>query len=222
VTAHAALQARNAIAGENEGTLMGDRASRNAGERRAVSPLRNKRAARTRCVAVAVLIAALAADSAVADRCATPSEMASLRVAAFQQQLMVAALTCHRISSYNRFVRAYRPSLINSDRNMLRLFLRLDGTDGDADYNAYKTRLANLAVLRNNASGGGYCREAREDFAAAASNRRPLADFVATRHLDVRLPYEACDSEAPTVEEATKAPAPRRRHRHGRAHLATT
>jgi hypothetical protein len=195
---------------------MGDRTSRNAGERRAASPLRHKLAAPT---AVAVLIVALAAGSAVADRCATPSEMATLRVAAFQQQLMVAALTCHRISSYNRFVRAYRPSLINSDRNMLRLFLRLDGTDGDADYNAYKTRLANLAVLRNNASGGAYCREAREDFAAAASNRRPLADFVATRHLDVRLPYEACDGDTSVasheVAETLSPPPPaHRRHRH--------
>jgi hypothetical protein len=145
--------------------------------------------------------------------------MSTLRVAAFQQQLMVAALTCHQIGSYNRFVRAYRPSLLRSDRSMLQLFVRLDGTDGEADYNAYKTRLANLAVLRNNASGGAYCREARADFAAATVNRRPLADFVATRRLNVRLPYEACDGNTSVAshEEAESPltpPSAHRRHRH--------
>ena len=159
---------------------------------------------------------AVATEPGLADRCATAPEMATLRVAAFQQQLMVAALTCHRIGSYNHFVRAYRPSLVRSDQNMLRLFVRLDGTDGEADYNAYKTRLANLAVLRNNESGGAYCREAGADFAAAASNRRPLADFVATRHLDVRLPYEACGGDDTTValHDEVETPRPHSRHHH--------
>jgi hypothetical protein len=168
-------------------------------------------------VAGLAIALALATGHALADRCATSSEMATLRVAAFQQQLMVAALTCHRIGSYNRFVKAYRPSLVSSDHAMLQLFMRLDGADGDADYNAYKTRLANLAVLRNNANGGVYCRKAGADFAAAASNRRPLADFVATRHLDVRPPYEACDgktSVASREEPPATSPLRHRHHRH--------
>ena len=195
---------------------MGDYAPFHTHDPRVIS-LPRFRVART-SLAAAIVMLGLAAEPSLADRCATPAEMSTLRVAAFQQQLMVAALTCHRIGSYNRFVRAYRSSLINSDRNMLRLFVRLDGTDGEADYNAYKTRLANLAVLRNNASGGAYCREARADFAAATNNRRPLGDFVATRNLDVRLPYEACDG-SPTVasHEVDETPAPSHRH-HRRLH----
>lgn len=171
-----------------------------------------------RGIAVAVFVLPLTAATGYADRCATRTEMATLRVAAFQQQLMVAALTCHRIAAYNHFVRANRPSLLRSDQNMHKLFVRLDGTDGEADYNAYKTRLANLAVLRENASGGAYCREARTDFAAAANNRQPLADFVATRRLDVRLPFEACDGETTVVSKA-EVETPRRHrfhHRHVR------
>ena len=165
---------------------------------------------------IAVLLStSLMATNVMADRCATSSEMATLKVAAFQQQLMVAALTCHKIGAYNRFVRSYRPALQRSDHDMLRLFVKLDGTDGDADYNAYKTRLANLAVLRNNASGGAYCHQAGADFAAASSNRRPLAEFVSTRRLDVRLPFEACEgSEAvPPQEDEAPRPRPRRHHR---------
>lgn len=196
---------------------MGDFTLSNARGTRVISTSGFQPASRARRIAVAVLTLSFVAvtGSSLADRCATPAEMSTLRVAAFQQQLMVAALTCHRIGSYNHFVKAYRPSLVRSDQNMLRLFVRLDGTDGEADYNAYKTRLANLAVLRNNESGGAYCREAREDFAAAANNRRPLADFVATRHLDVRLPYEACDG-ATTVasHEEIETPSPHRHHRH--------
>jgi len=167
-----------------------------------------------------LFVALFVPTTSIADRCATSGEMATLKIAAFQQQLMVAALTCHKIGAYNRFVRSYRPALMRSDRDMLHLFVRLDGADGDADYNAYKTRLANLAVLRNNASGGAYCREAREDFAAASSNRRPLADFVLTRRLSVRLPFEACDGDeavAPHADEAASPPPPIH-HRHRRHH----
>ena len=155
---------------------MGDRTSGDARDLRVISTIDDRRTARIRCIAIAACALALGTSSARADRCATQAEMSTLQVAAFQQQLMVAALTCHETGSYNRFVRAYRPSLVNSDRSMLRLFMRLDGADGDADYNAYKTRLANLAVLRNDANGSAYCREASGDFSAAASNRRPLGE----------------------------------------------
>jgi hypothetical protein len=194
---------------------MGDFTSRDARKRRVVSTIGNWPVRR---VAIAAFALALLTGSARADRCATQAEMSTLRVAAFQQQLMVAALTCHEMGSYNRFVRTYRPSLVSSDRTMLRLFMRLDGSDGDADYNAYKTRLANLAVLRNDANGDSYCREASADFAAAASNRRPLAAFVATRQLEVRLPYEACDGETSVAshEQAQTPPTSSPRHRRPR------
>ena len=195
---------------------LGDRSAHGARDPRVIPSTRFLTATRAGEAAVAVLMLVFATAPSLADRCATPGEMSTLRVAAFQQQLMVAALTCHKIGSYNRFVRAYRPSLLRSDRDMLQLFIRLDGTDGEADYNAYKTRLANLAVLRNNASGGGYCREARADFGAAASNRRPLSDFVATRRLDVRLPYEECagTTNVAAHEETQTPPPAHRRHWH--------
>ena len=103
---------------------------------------------------------------------------------------------------------------------MHRLFMRLDRDDGNADYNAYKTRVANLAVLRNNSSDGGYCREASADFAAAESNRRPLTAFVATRPLDVRLPYKACDGETRVAaRDKVTTPVPQSHAHHIRRRL---
>jgi hypothetical protein len=133
--------------------------------------------------------------AAAAERCASPSEMTTLRVAALQQQLMVAALTCHQARAYNRFVLAYRPQLRRSDHAMLALFLHSDRADGDADYNAYKTRLANLAMLKENKNVRAFCGAARRDFRAAKA-RRSLALLAAEEQLAVRMPFEACSSEA--------------------------
>jgi len=149
-------------------------------------------------VAAVLLSAAFTVEGAMAaDRCATPGEIATLRVAALQQQLMVAALTCHEVRAYNRFVIDYRPQLQRSDHAMLALFMRKDGrSGGDAHYNAYKTKLANVSMLQQNADSGGYCSEARAMFEAAAANRGSLYDFVAAQHVSIRLPFEDCTEES--------------------------
>ena len=55
--------------------------------------------------AAAILaLATMSGPLAAAPRCATPVDEAAFRRPRIQQQLMVAALTCHNIDEYNRFV----------------------------------------------------------------------------------------------------------------------
>jgi hypothetical protein len=151
---------------------------------------------KTKLAAILVAAAFTAEGSMAADRCASPQEVATLKVAALQQELMVAALTCHEIGAYNRFVLDYRPELQRSDRTMLDLFMSHEGSRaGDADYNAFKTRLANLAALRNN-DDSGFCQEAHSEFRAAAENRASLEDFVESQPVAVDLPFENCGGGA--------------------------
>jgi hypothetical protein len=155
-------------------------------------------------VAALVLSAAFATEGALAgDRCASREDVDTLRVAAFQQELMVAALTCREVRAYNRFVLAYRPELQQSDHAMLALFDTREGSDGDAEYNAFKTRLANLAALRSN-DDGGFCEQSHEAFEAARENRGSLAELVEREPVSVELPFRDCD-----VQEAS-APPPSR------------
>src|SRR5690348_18232484 len=94
--------------------------------------------------AVSAAVAGAADARARAVRCAMPEEVSAIRVAAVQQELMVAALTCHEVSRYNAFQTGYGPELRNSDAALLRMFRRLyGGRGGEARYHAFKTKLAN-------------------------------------------------------------------------------
>jgi hypothetical protein len=89
------------------------------------------------------------AQGALAGACIRHEEMTALQVAAVQQQLMVAALSCNAISLYNRFVVSYQRDLRTSDDALKAFFLRMNRQDGLADYHAFKTRLANRSSLRS-------------------------------------------------------------------------
>src|SRR5215469_16801466 len=107
------------------------------------------------------------AAQAAAPLCTTQDELSALRTAALQQQLMVAGLTCHATEAYNRFVLSYRPELQKSDAELKSYFIRRGGEHGEADYDSFKTKLANLASLSNSTDGRAYCANARVAFEMA-------------------------------------------------------
>jgi hypothetical protein len=159
---------------------------------------------------VAIAVAAMfTVEGAMAgERCASPRDYTSLKLAALQQELMVAALTCHETQSYNRFVLGYRPQLQRSDRAMLAFFKKRDGARaGDAHYNAYKTKLANDAMLQENADSDGFCDQARAAFQAAFEHRGSLNNWVSSQRVSLEIPYEDCSRE-----EAAEVPRGHVRH----------
>jgi hypothetical protein len=76
--------------------------------------------------------------------CVNQQDMAALQTAGLQQRLMVAALTCNDVSSYNSFVLSHRRELQKSDATLL-TFFRAHG--GEAAYHTYKTHLANRSEI---------------------------------------------------------------------------
>ncbi len=129
-----------------------------------------------------------ASAQAATSLCTTPEELAALRTAAVQQELMVAGLTCQATDAYNRFVLAYRPELQKSDADLKTYFVRRDGARGEADYDTFKTKLANLSSLSDISNSSGYCANTRAAFATAMQDRQSLASFVADQRLMIALP----------------------------------
>lgn len=147
---------------------------------------------RLKFITAAVLSASLFASTAqAAALCTTQKEMAALRAAAIQQQLMVAGLTCHLGADYNRFVLAYQPELRKSDADLKAYFVRRHGRRrGEAKYDSFKTKLANLSSFSEATNFTAFCANARAAFAEVRNGRESLDQFVAKQPLLIALPEQ--------------------------------
>src|SRR5260370_37484601 len=91
---------------------------------------------------------------------------------------MVAALQCHETGAYNRFVMAYRRELQSSDATLKAFFVRRGGEHGEAGYDTFKTKAANLSALEQARSTGALCADAHALFASSFAHRGSLISFV--------------------------------------------
>ena len=135
-------------------------------------------------VCALALCAALAggAEAKKPLKCAVPEDVTAMQVAAIQQELMDAALTCGDSTrdNFNAFQTSFGPELRRSDKTLLRMFKRVMGsTKGDQAYNLFKTNLASKAELRRVHGHADFCSAAGQVFAAALAPEKPsLNDFV--------------------------------------------
>jgi hypothetical protein len=155
--------------------------------------------------AAAVMLACMTgnvwASAAEAASCANPIEMRAVRTAAVQQRLMVAALTCHAIPQYNRFVTTYQAELQQSDRQLQDFFRRLYGQAGTSNYHSFKTKLANTSSMDSIKDGLGYCADAQAAFDEALSDgRKSLTAFLSSQPTEAEKAFSPCD----TVTASTK------------------
>jgi hypothetical protein len=137
---------------------------------------------KTACATIALLALS---NPALAAGCASPSDAAALKTAVMQQELMVAALQCHEACAYNRFVMTYRPELQSSDATLKAFFVRRGGEHGEAGYDAFKTKAANLSALEQARDSRAFCADAHALYAAALSNQGSLMSFVDARSTDI-------------------------------------
>jgi hypothetical protein len=137
--------------------------------------------------------------------------MTALRAAALQQELMVAALTCHATADFNLFVTTYRDALLKTDRALKDFFLRQGASKGEDAYNAYKTRLANESSLRS-LHDPRFCRSAKVVFDVALKRKGAVAELASERPTPVATGYAICSPGATetVVADAAPSPPPRR------------
>jgi len=156
------------------------------------------------------MLVAMVAGAATAAplKCAKPDEVTAIQASVIQQQLMVAALTCNQITSFNAFQTGFGTELRGSDGVMEKMFKRIYGTgDGEAAYHAFKTRMANDSSIRSIHDNANYCKEAETVFAAALSPAKPtLAAFVSAIKVSEQSPVDTCDLAA-GVQSVSAEPA---------------
>src|SRR6266550_4279652 len=144
--------------------------------------MRGKGIAMAKSIGAAALVFTCMIGTAWAQNtCVRPQDMTALQTATVQQRFMVAALTCDAAELYNGFVRAYRGDLQKSDMALRAYFLRRDAATGVADYNAFKTKLANQYSAWSDGNRKTYCRNATVSLQAALKDKKSLADLVSTQ-----------------------------------------
>jgi hypothetical protein len=146
--------------------------------------------------------------SAWAAGCASPEEASALKTAVLQQELMVAALQCHESGAYNRFVNTYRPELQTSDGTLKTFFVRRGGEHGEAGYDTFKTKAANLSALEQARNSGAFCADAHVLFQAALAYRGSLMSFVDAHSGAADIGNICIESRpAPVLARAIEKPA---------------
>jgi hypothetical protein len=156
---------------------------------------------------IALLALSPFTTSAWAAGCASPTEAAALKTAVLQQELMVAALQCHETGAYNRFVNTYRPELQTSDAALKAFFVRRGGEHGEAGYDAFKTKAANLSALEQARDARAFCSDAHVLFQAALNYGGSLRSFVDARSGTADIANVCLESRpAPLLADAQPKP----------------
>jgi hypothetical protein len=147
----------------------------------------------------AVVFLTLAATQAEAKHlrpthCATSKEVTAIAATSIQQELMVAALTCNQIANFNAFQTSFSDELRASDHALMKMFTRLYGGRGTAEYHGFKTRLANDSEIRSIHANSDFCTAAASVFAAALTPAKPsLHDVVAGVQVVDPSPVDSCE-----------------------------
>ena len=155
----------------------------------------------------------LAGTGWAAEVCARPPDLVALQVAAIQQQLMVAALTCNDVSLYNSFVITYQKDLVASDEALQAFFDRFGDAEGSPAYHSFKTKMANVYSARSATDKTRFCANARTSFAPALkAEKLSLASFAMSQPSTVNEPYTNCGESvagsAMVARTPVVAPAP--------------
>ncbi len=149
------------------------------------------KAIRTAIIGFALL--ATTVDGRAAEFCALFDDLTTLQTAAVQQRLMVSALVCNETSSYNAFVLGHQSELQKADRDLQNFFTRSNSETGFADYNAYKTKLANIYSLLSARDKEKYCELTRAALARSQSgDTQSLQEFILAQPLMLPAGNRSC------------------------------
>ena len=142
-----------------------------------------------------------------ADVCARAPDLVALQVAALQQQLMVAALTCDDVPLYNNFVTAYQKDLVASDEALQAFFERFGSEEGMPAYHSFKTKMANLYSARSASDKKRFCTNVRATFGPALKpEKMSLASFAMSQPSTVSEPYTNCGETVAGGAMVTRTP----------------
>ena len=210
------MMMRTPIRIERKRDLRGDSAqrwnsfARFAGLSLALKPVRGSRMRFLpgKATVAGLSLSLIAGTGWAAEVCARPPDLVALQVAAIQQQLMVAALTCNDVSLYNSFVITYQKDLVASDEALQAFFDRFGDAEGSPAYHSFKTKMANVYSARSATDKARFCASARTSIAPALkAEKLSLASFAMSVPSTVNEPYTNCGESVAGGAMVTRTPA---------------
>jgi hypothetical protein len=156
----------------------------------------------TKIISAALATVAMTTQAFAGGVCSRAEETAGVKAEILQQQLMVAAYSCHLEGSYNAFVVNYRPDLIAADGAAQSLFQRASAKGSD-DYQSFKTQMANDFSM-DYQNQDNFCDNAQDMFQTAAEHRgESLSSLMAALSFDGATPFDQCTTREAAVTPPT-------------------
>lgn len=155
---------------------------------------------RTKVIAGVLASVAMTTQAFAGGICSRAEETAGVKAEILQQQLMVAAYSCHLEGQYNAFVVNYRPDLIAADGAAQSLFQRASAKGAD-EYQTFKTQIANDFSM-DYQNQDDYCDNAQSMFEQAAEHRgQSLNDLMEALSFDGATPFEQCSVRQASADD---------------------
>jgi hypothetical protein len=123
-----------------------------------------------------------------------PAEQQAFNVIALKSTLMVDALSCNQSESYDAFMTAFQPHILDEQHVMDGYFRRVGGLSGQAEEDQYVTLLANTQSAASIAQGAHFCHGAATLFTQilAFKSAGNVDAFVAANPLPAPIATSSC------------------------------
>ncbi len=140
-----------------------------------------------------------------APACEFDSDRTAFDIEGLKSQLMLTALACKKQDKYNEFMSRYKPQVASAEAGLATYFKRSYGRQGQTQYDAYITNLADEQEKDGLKAGTAYCEnlEVMFDEVMSLHDASELHDFTNAKAIVQPITFQTCAGPAPS--EAHKA-----------------
>ena len=141
-----------------------------------------------------------------APACEFDADRTAFDIEGLKSQLMLTALACKRQDKYNAFMSRYKPEVADAEAGLAAYFKRSYGRQGQTQYDAYITNLADEQEKDGLKAGTAYCEnlEVMFDEVMSLHSSSELHDFTNAKVIVQPIAFETCTGAPPASVTSRK------------------
>ncbi len=141
-----------------------------------------------------------------APACEFAAERTAFDIEGLKSQLMLTALACKKQDRYNAFMSRYKPQVASAEAGLATYFKRAYGRQGQTQYDAYITNLADEQEKDGLKAGTAYCENLEVMFEEVMSlhDASELHDFTNAKAIVQPITFETCTGAQPALAGSRK------------------
>ncbi len=134
-----------------------------------------------------------------APACEFEADRTAFDIEGLKSQLMLTALSCKKQDKYNEFMSRYKPQVASAEAGLATYFKRSYGRQGQTQYDAYITNLADEQEKDGLKAGTAYCEnlEVMFDEVMSLHDSSELHDFTNAKAIVQPITFETCKGASP-------------------------